>query len=102
MEAVMARRLWYYAETYHWLPDTHFGGRPGRTTEQALLLLTNSADKTMVRDMTATLITFDLKGSFNGVHGNTLEAWLKRTEGSEPGKGMDSKLHAGRNGQRPV
>ena len=45
LEAVMARRLSYYAEHYELLPDTQFGGRPGRTTEQALLLLANAIDR---------------------------------------------------------
>ena len=39
LEAVIARRLSYLAEHYGLLPDTQFGGRPGRTTEQALLVL---------------------------------------------------------------
>lgn len=33
LEAVVARRLSYYAEKHKLLPDTQFGGRPGRTTE---------------------------------------------------------------------
>lgn len=33
LEALMAKRLSYYAETYRLLPDTQFGGRPRRTTE---------------------------------------------------------------------
>ncbi|KAJ5152552.1 hypothetical protein N7492_009832 [Penicillium capsulatum] len=45
LEAVMARRLSYYAEHYGLLPDTQFGGRPGRTTEQALLVLANAIDR---------------------------------------------------------
>ena len=77
LEAVMARRLSYYAETYQLLPDTQFGGRPGRTTEQALLVLVNSVDQTILRDMTVTLIAFDLKGAFNNVHAHTLEARLQ-------------------------
>ena len=40
-------------------------------------MLTNSVDHTILRDMTVTLIAFDLKGAFNGVHGNMLEARLK-------------------------
>jgi hypothetical protein len=46
LEAVMAKRLSYYAETYELLPDTQFGGRPGRTTEQALLVLANAIGQT--------------------------------------------------------
>ncbi|KAJ5244713.1 hypothetical protein N7489_004809 [Penicillium chrysogenum] len=44
LEAVMARRLFFFAEQYGLLPDTQFGGRPGRTTEQALLMLANAID----------------------------------------------------------
>jgi hypothetical protein len=45
LEAVIARRLSFYTEHHRLLPDTQFGGRPGRTTEQALLVLTNAIDK---------------------------------------------------------
>lgn len=42
LEAVVARRLSYLAEKHGLLPDTQFGGRLGRTTEQALLVLSNA------------------------------------------------------------
>lgn len=45
LEAVMARRLSYLAGKYGLLPNSQFGGRPGRTTEQALLVLSNAIDK---------------------------------------------------------
>jgi hypothetical protein len=45
LEAVIARRLSYLAEKHGLLPDTQFGGRPGRTTEQALLVLANAIDR---------------------------------------------------------
>lgn len=45
LEAVMAQRLSYFAETHKLLPDTQFGGRPGRTTEQALLVLSNAINR---------------------------------------------------------
>lgn len=38
LEAVVARRLSYLAETYRLLPENHFGGRPHRSAEQALKL----------------------------------------------------------------
>jgi hypothetical protein len=44
LEAVVARRLSNLAEKHSLLPDTQFGGRPGRTTEQALLVLSNAID----------------------------------------------------------
>jgi hypothetical protein len=39
LEAVIARRLSYLAETYRMLPENHFGGQPNRSVEQALNLL---------------------------------------------------------------
>ena len=61
LEAVIARRLSYYAEIYGLLPDTQFGGRPSRTTEQALLVLANAIDRAWLRNKVVTLVTFDLK-----------------------------------------
>jgi hypothetical protein len=76
LEAVMAKRLSYYAETYGLLPDTQFGGRPGQTTEQALLVLTNAIDRAWLRSKVVTLIAFNLKGAFNGVSKTNLNARL--------------------------
>ncbi|THC91179.1 hypothetical protein EYZ11_009368 [Aspergillus tanneri] len=45
LEAVMTRRLSYLAGKYGLLPNSQFGGRPGRTTEQALLVLSNAINK---------------------------------------------------------
>ncbi|OQD68800.1 hypothetical protein PENANT_c289G02163 [Penicillium antarcticum] len=45
-----------------------FGGRPGRTTEQALLVLSNAIDQAWYKHKVVTLIAFDLKGAFNGVN----------------------------------
>jgi hypothetical protein len=73
----MARRLSYYAETYGLLPDTQFGGRPGRTTEQALLVLANAIDQAWLKDKVVTLVAFDLKGAFNEVNKTTLDTRLR-------------------------
>ena len=77
LEAVVARRLSYYAEKYKLLPDTQFGGRPGRTTEQALLILANPIDQAWLRNSAVTLKAFDLKGAFNGVNKFSLDARLR-------------------------
>jgi ribonuclease HI len=77
LEAVVARRLSFYAEHYGLLPDTQFGGRPGRTTEQALLVLANAIDKAWYKQKVVTLVAFDLKGAFNGVNQTSLDARLQ-------------------------
>ncbi|THC94016.1 hypothetical protein EYZ11_006525 [Aspergillus tanneri] len=77
LEAVMAKRLSYYAEAHHLLPITQFGGRPGRNTEQALLVLRNAIDRAWLSSKVITLVAFDLKGAFNGVNRDTLDRQLK-------------------------
>ncbi|EED11836.1 polymerase, putative [Talaromyces stipitatus ATCC 10500] len=73
LEAVMARRLSFWAESYKLLPDTQFGGRPGRNTEQALLTLANAIDRAWLQSKVITLVAFDLKGAFNGTEISPLE-----------------------------
>ncbi|KAJ5135375.1 uncharacterized protein N7515_004653 [Penicillium bovifimosum] len=68
LEAVIARRLSYLAEKHSLLPNSQFGGRPGRTTEQALVVLSNAIDQAWYKYKVVTLISFDLKGAFNGVN----------------------------------
>jgi hypothetical protein len=77
LEAVVARRLSYLAEKHGLLPDTQFGGRPGRTTEQALLVLANAIDRAWYKHRVVTLVSFDLKGAFNGVQQASLNACLR-------------------------
>ncbi|EED11833.1 polymerase, putative [Talaromyces stipitatus ATCC 10500] len=77
LEAVMARRLSFWAESYKLLPDTQFGGRPGRNTEQALLTLANAIDRAWLQSKVITLVAFDLKGAFNGVNDSSLDAHLQ-------------------------
>ncbi|EED11824.1 reverse transcriptase, putative [Talaromyces stipitatus ATCC 10500] len=77
LEAVMARRLSFWAESYKLLPDTQFGGRPGRNTEQALLTLANAIDRAWLRSKVITLVAFDLTGAFNGVNDSSLDARLQ-------------------------
>ncbi|KAI3033203.1 hypothetical protein CBS76997_11321 [Aspergillus niger] len=83
LEAVMARRLSYWAERFKLLPDKQFGGRPGRNIEQALLVLANAPYRAWERSRVVTLIAFDLKGAFNGVHQTSLDARL-RAKGIPP------------------
>lgn len=68
LEAVVARRLSFLAKKHGLLPNSQFGGRPGRTTEQALLVLSNAIDRAWYKHKVVTLVAFDLKGAFNGVN----------------------------------
>jgi ribonuclease HI len=77
LEAVMARRLSHLAEKHSLLPNSQFGGRPGRTTEQALLVLSSAIDQAWYKHKVVTLIAFDLKGAFNGVNKMSLDTSLR-------------------------
>lgn len=74
----MAKRLSYFTETYRLLlPDTQFGGRRGRNTEEALLVLANAVDRAWLKSKVVTLIGFDVKGEFNGVNKASPDARLQ-------------------------
>jgi hypothetical protein len=73
LEVVIARRLSYLAEKHGLLLNSQFGGRLGRTTEQALLVLSNTIDQAWYKHKVVTLISFDLKGAFNGVNRVSLD-----------------------------
>ena len=63
---------WSMGFAQYWLK----GSRPGRNTEQALLVLANSIDQAWLRNKVVTLVAFDLKGAFNGINRSTLDARL--------------------------
>ncbi|KAJ5675490.1 hypothetical protein N7462_008387 [Penicillium macrosclerotiorum] len=73
----MARRLSYLAEKHNLLPNSQFGGRPGKTTEQALLVLSSAIDRAWYKHKVVILIAFDLKGAFNGVNKTSLDTSLR-------------------------
>ena len=67
LEAVVAERLFYAVETSGLLPANHFGARKRRSTEQALLILQEQIYKAWRARKVLTLISFDVKGAYNGV-----------------------------------
>ena len=67
LEAVVAERISYPVETYGLLPTNHFGARKRRSTEQALLLLQEQIYKEWRSGKVPSLVSFDLKGAYNGV-----------------------------------
>jgi hypothetical protein len=73
LEAVVAVYLSYITETYNLLPANHFGARPRRSAEQALNVLVERIYQVWRGGKILTLVSFDVKGAFNGVHSNMLE-----------------------------
>ena len=72
LESVVAERISYMAETFGLLPANHFGARKKRSTEQALMLLQESIYKAWRARKVLSLISFDVKGAYNGVYKDRL------------------------------
>ena len=68
----------YYAETYHLLPKNHFGARKARSATDALCILQESAFQAWRDHKILSLISFDVRGAFNGVDVEVLVKRLKR------------------------
>jgi hypothetical protein len=77
LEAVVADRISYAVETFGLLPTNHFGARKRRSTEQALLLLQEQIYKAWRNRKVVSLVSFDVKGAYNGVFKDRL---LQRLE----------------------
>ena len=69
MDAVIARRLSYLAETHHVLPPTHIGGRKRRSTEHALHVVTYKIYEAWSQSTSqvASLLLLDVSGAFDNV-----------------------------------
>jgi hypothetical protein len=67
LELVVAERISHAVETYGLLPTSHFGARKQRLAEQALLLLREQIYTAWRGRRVLSLISFDVKGAYNGV-----------------------------------
>lgn len=67
-ESVVAETLSFLTETHNLLPETHYGGRPGRSTEDALLELTERIHKAWKQKKVFSAVFLDVAGAFNNVH----------------------------------
>ncbi|PHH92210.1 hypothetical protein CDD83_8410 [Cordyceps sp. RAO-2017] len=67
LEAVVAERISYAVETHGLLPANHFGARKRRSADQALMLLQEQIYRAWRAGKVLSLISFDVKGAYNGV-----------------------------------
>ena len=67
LEAVVTERILYAAEEYKPLPENHFRARKKRFAEQALTLLQEIIYKSWRNKKIVSLISFHVKGAYNGV-----------------------------------
>jgi hypothetical protein len=68
LESVVAERISYAVETFGLLLTNHFGARKKRSTEQALLLLQEHIYNAWRSKKVLSLVSFDVKGAYNGVY----------------------------------
>ena len=83
LEAVIAERISHLVETLGLLPNNHFGARKQRSAEQALILLQEHIYNAWRRKKVLSLISFDVKGAYNGVFKDRLTQRL-RARGMSP------------------
>jgi hypothetical protein len=67
LEAVIATRLAFYVEEHDLLPTTHFGARRRRNAEHALMTLVERIHYAWRKQRVVSLLSFDVKGAYNGV-----------------------------------
>lgn len=67
LQAVIADRISYAVETIGLLPTNHFGARKRRSAEQALALRQEHIYQAWRNQKTVSLVSFDVKGAYNGV-----------------------------------
>jgi len=67
-ESVMAESISYLTEHYELLPPEHYGGRPGRSAEDAMAILSENIHKAWKNKNVFTAVFLDVAGAFNNVH----------------------------------
>ena len=67
LESVVAERISHAVETYGLLPTNHFGARKQRSAEQALVLLQEQIYTAWRGRRIVSLVSFNVKGAYNGV-----------------------------------
>ncbi|KAL0929378.1 uncharacterized protein CTRU02_215544 [Colletotrichum truncatum] len=77
LESVMAERISHAVETHGLLPTSHFGARKQRSAEQALVLLQEYIYRAWRKRKVLSLVSFDVKGAYNGVYKERLLQRLK-------------------------
>ena len=77
MMVVVAEQLTYYMERYALLPPNHFGGRPGRTTMDALHTLTYRIKDAWRKQQVVSVLFLDIEGAFPNAVKERLEHNLK-------------------------
>jgi Reverse transcriptase (RNA-dependent DNA polymerase) len=64
LNSIIAELTIHYGESHNLLPPTHFGGRPGRTTTDAIDLLTQTVKQAWRSGQVVSALFLDIEGAF--------------------------------------
>ena len=78
LESIITELLSYLIETHDLLPANHFGARPQRTTEDAMMVLSENIYRAWKQREIFTVVFMDVAGAFNNVHHNRLIHNMKK------------------------
>ena len=78
LESIVAERISFLAEEHNLLPQNHFGARKRRSAPQALAILQERIFEAWRKKRVLSLVSFDVKGAYNGVDRDVLLARLRQ------------------------
>ena len=64
LSAIVVEDMSHMCDKHCLLPDTHFGGRPGKNTSDTMQYLVNRVKGTWRRHKVATVLFLDIEGAF--------------------------------------
>ena len=74
LEGIIAARLSELAETLNLLPENHYGGRRGRSTEMAIHAMLETIYAAWEKGMVASLLLMDVTGAYDHVSHDRLSS----------------------------
>jgi len=91
IESIVAELLSYATETHHLIPEEHFSGRPRRTGEEVMIILSERIHAAWKEREIYSAVFMDIAGAFNNVHhGRLIHDMQKRR--ALCGSRMDEEL----------
>src|SRR5438046_6565173 len=68
LESIMTEHISYLCETFNLIPKHHISSQPGRTTEDAMLILSESIHQAWKKGNVFSAIFMDVARAFNNIH----------------------------------
>lgn len=98
LTSIVAENISLLIEQHHLLPNTHFRGRPGRSTSDAVQYLIHKIKKAWREDKVASVLFLDVEGAFPNAVTDRLIHNLKRRRIPRPSSLLPSYSLTGKRG----